>query len=67
MKIDNSIEQEIVKNSLTQSKTQIQDKLKFFTDKLNGSDSISEIRWFDECVKIQKRKLKSINNLLKKF
>tara|TARA_R100001443_G_scaffold106141_1_gene115439 strand:+ start:248 stop:451 length:204 start_codon:yes stop_codon:yes gene_type:complete len=67
MKIDNSIEQEIIKNSLTQSKTQIQEKLKFFTDKLNGSDSISEIRWFDECVKIQKRKLKSINNLLKKL
>ena len=67
MKIDNTIEQEIVKKSLTQSKTQIQEKLKFFTDKLNGSDSISEIRWFDECVKIQKQKLKSINNLLKKL
>ena len=67
MKIDKSIEQEIIKKSLTQSKTQIQEKLKFFTNKLNGSDSISEIRWFDECVKIQKRKLKSINNLLKKL
>ena len=67
MKIDNSIEQEIIKKSLTQSKTQIQEKLKFFTNKLNGSDSISEIRWFDKCVKIQKRKLKSINNLLKKL
>ncbi len=67
MRIDNSIEQEIIKKSLTQSKTQIQEKLKLFTDKLNGSDSVSEIRWFDECVKIQKQKLKSINNLLKKF
>ena len=37
MKIDNSIEQEIIKKSLTQSKTQIQEKLKFFTKSLKSS------------------------------
>ena len=56
-----------VEFSLIESKVNTEDRIKYYTDKLNSSDNTEDVKRHTESLKIQKDKLKSITNLLDKL
>jgi|TARA_R100001594_G_scaffold65894_1_gene100210 hypothetical protein len=56
-----------VEFSLMESKAITEERIKYYTDKLNSANNTEEIKVFTESLKNQKYKLKSINNLLNKL
>ena len=53
--------------SLIESKVITEERIKYYTDKLNSSNNTEEVQRYTKSLKIQKDKLKSITNLLDKL
>ena len=53
--------------SLIESKVNTEDRVKYYTNKLNSSNNTEEVQRYTKSLKIQKDKLKSITNLLDKL
>ena len=53
--------------SLIESKVITEERIKYYTDKLNSSNNTEEVQMYTKTLKIQKDKLKSITNLLDKL
>ena len=53
--------------SLIESKVNTEERVKYYTNKLNSSNNTEEVQRYTKSLKIQKDKLKSIINLLDKL
>ena len=53
--------------SLIESKVNTEERVKYYTNKLNSSNNTEEVQRYTKSLKIQKDKLKSITNLLDKL
>ena len=56
-----------IEYSLIESKVITEERIKYYTDKLNSSNNTEEVQRYTKSLKIQKDKLKSITNLLDKL
>tara|TARA_R100001082_G_scaffold92476_1_gene59155 strand:- start:16 stop:225 length:210 start_codon:yes stop_codon:yes gene_type:complete len=56
-----------VEFSLIEFKENAQNRLEYYTDKLNGSSSTEDVNHYTDLIRVQKSKLKNINNILNKL
>ena len=53
--------------SLIESRINTQERIKYYTERLNGCDNVNEVNMYTDALKIQRDKLKSITNILNKL
>ena len=53
--------------SLIESKVNTEERIEYYTGKLNSSNNTEDVKRYTELLKIQKNKLHSITNLLNKL
>jgi|TARA_R100001594_G_scaffold11496_2_gene25985 hypothetical protein len=53
--------------SLIESKVNTEERIEYYTGKLNSSNNTEDVKRYTELLKIQKHKLQSITNLLNKL
>ena len=53
--------------SLIESKVNTEERIEYYTGKLNSSNNTEDVKRYTELLKIQKTKLQSITNLLNKL
>ena len=53
--------------SLIESKVNTEERIEYYTGKLNSSNNTEDVKRYTELLKIQKNKLQSITNLLNKL
>jgi|TARA_R110002012_G_scaffold168455_1_gene331966 hypothetical protein len=53
--------------SLIESRISTQERIKYYTERLNGCSNVSEVNMYSDALKIQKDKLQSITNILNKL
>ena len=53
--------------SLIEFRVNAQERIEYYTNKLNGSDNTKDVNYYTDLIRIQKDKLNSINNILNKL
>lgn len=53
--------------SLIEFRVNAQERIEYYTNKLNGSDNTKDANYYTDLIRIQKDKLNSINNILNKL
>jgi len=56
-----------VEFSLIEFRVNAQERIEYYTNKLNGSDNTKDVNYYTDLIRIQKDKLNSINNILNKL
>ena len=55
-----------VEFSLIEFRVNAQERIEYYTNKLNGSDNTKDVNYYTDLIRTQKDKLNSINNILNK-
>ena len=56
-----------VEFSLIEFRVIAQERIEYYTNKLNGSHNTKDVNYYTDLIRIQKDKLNSINNILNKL
>ena len=56
-----------VEFSLIEFRVNAQERIEYYTNKLNGSDNTKDVNYYTDLIRTQKDKLNSINNILNKL